>query len=502
MIRRGRFNKKNNAVGMNDMNQDDCYASAYYLYCISELLYQSSDEISDFDDHGSLYIPHIRLFLNLAKHMEKLDDISKFLVKTVDKAEEKGILTRLSQNENTEDEVGNSRTHRLTRYSRDIYFDDSDIPYEYTEDHSIDRNLPSREFKITPLIINLYRCLFAMEDSYNFFARLIANFLLLKEETPNFSMLEAVPSYVKRALNNNRKVAFLGKALNLTKKEVSEESEPFLGCIKTILKENSLLINGKSKMRETVSKSYDTRALNASMNPEKIVRMIRNAQRFSEENQRGAHASENGIRMLFYGLSGTGKTEFARYIAEKLNKKILLKRASDILDKYIGGSEQNIRESFEEADRTGSILLFDEADSFFADRNGAEHNWERIQVNEFLTQMEEFGGILICTTNLKKIMDSAMNRRFHMIVQFKPLNADGIRCMLDRYFHSFSFSDEEIHRLECRSSITPGDFGVLASRMRFMDKESLNTSYIINELCAIQDDKNDSGSSNKIGFAM
>ena len=88
-------------------------------------------------------------------------------------------------------------------------------------------------------------------------------------------------------------------------------------------------------MRETVSKSYDTRALNASMNPEKIVRMIRNAQRFSEENQRGAHASENGIRMLFYGLSGTGKTEFARYIAEKLNKKILLKRASDILDKYL-----------------------------------------------------------------------------------------------------------------------------------------------------------------------
>ena len=165
-----------------------------------------------------LYIPHIRLFLNLAKHMEKLDDISKFLVKTVDKAEEKGILTRLSQNENTEDEVRNSRTHRLARYSRDIYFDDSDIPYEYTEDHSIDRNLPSREFKITPLIINLDRCLFAMEDSYNFFARLIANFLLLKEETPNFSMLEAVPSYVKRALNNNRKVAFLGKALNLTKK--------------------------------------------------------------------------------------------------------------------------------------------------------------------------------------------------------------------------------------------------------------------------------------------
>ena len=47
-------------------------------------------------------------------------------------------------------------------------------------------------------------------------------------------------------------------------------------------------------------------------------------------------------------------------------------------------------------------------------------------MNEILTQMEEFSGILICTTNLKKIMDSAMNRRFHMIVEFKPLEKDGL----------------------------------------------------------------------------
>ena len=202
--------------------------------------------------------------------------------------------------------------------------------------------------------------------------------------------------------------------------------------------------------------------------------------------------------MLFYGVSGTGKTEFARYISERLGSKILLKRASDILSKWVGESEQNIRDAFEEAERTESILLFDEADSFFADRNSAEHSWERTQVNEFLTQMEEFPGILICTTNLKNIMDSAMNRRFHIIVEFKALNETGIRILLKRYFSTLSFDDEQIMQLAGFSSVTPGDFGVLSSRVRFMDSSERNQKYIIDELCRIQEEKD--GGRRRIGF--
>lgn len=274
----------------------------------------------------------------------------------------------------------------------------------------------------------------------------------------------------------------------------------FIDSVQAILKENSLLINGKKRMRENVGKNYDAKALNASMEPEKIVRMVQNAERFSKNNLQNLSGSENGIRMLFYGKSGTGKTEFARYISESLGKKILLKRASDILDRYVGGSEQNIRDAFEEADRTGSILLFDEADSFFASREKAEHSWERTQVNEFLTQMEEFGGIIICTTNLKEIMDSAMNRRFHIIVEFKPLDKTGIRCMLEKYFASYEFSDEEIMSLERKESVTPGDFGALANRMRFMDSTELSPAYITEELCKMQDEKTGESTSRKIGF--
>ncbi|MGN0738989.1 MAG: AAA family ATPase [Treponema sp.] len=192
------------------------------------------------------------------------------------------------------------------------------------------------------------------------------------------------------------------------------KNEELVGCVKSVIKENSLLINGNKRMRENVNPAYDLEVLNASIEPEQIIKMIKNACAYSEENQMTGNA-QSGIRMLFYGLSGTGKTEFARYISQQTGRPLLLKRVSDILDKYVGGSEKNIRDAFEEAERTDSILLFDEADSFFASRENAEHSWERTQVNEFLTQMEEFPGILICTTNLRTIMDAAMNRRFHII---------------------------------------------------------------------------------------
>ena len=282
-----------------------------------------------------------------------------------------------------------------------------------------------------------------------------------------------------------------------TIRSLDDVSENLIPSIKSVLKENALLLNGKSRMRETVGQNYDLSVLNASLNPDLIVKMVKNARAYAQKSGTLGD-SKNGIRMLFYGASGTGKTEFARYIAGQLGSKILLKRVSDILSKWVGESEQNIKDAFEEAERTESILLFDEADSFFADRNSAEHSWERTQVNEFLTQMEEFSGILICTTNLKNIMDSAMNRRFHIISEFKPLTAEGINTLLGRYFGRFKFDEESIHRLERLSSVTPGDFGVLEGRLRFMDKALYSESYIIEELCKIQEEK--SGVHNRIGF--
>ena len=286
-----------------------------------------------------------------------------------------------------------------------------------------------------------------------------------------------------------------------------KDEETLLKKAEIVMKENSLLINGKKKkMRDKVKAEYDPRVLNASMDPIKIVNMVQNAAKFAERNKN----TENGIRMLFYGLSGTGKTELARYIAEQLGKEIIFRRPSDILSPYVGQDEQHIREAFEEAEQNDAILLFDEADTFFYDRNQAQRTWERSLVNEFLTQMEEFTGILICTTNLRNIMDPAMQRRFHILVEFKPMKFDGIKIMTEKYFPSFHLSNKEIEELEDCESVTPGDFGALSSRIRFMNPDDVKSEYILDELKKLQVEKKkqwkDEGytgdSEHKMGFRL
>lgn len=264
--------------------------------------------------------------------------------------------------------------------------------------------------------------------------------------------------------------------------------------VKKVLESNSKLIYGKKKMRDTVRDSYDLSILNTTFPAEEIINMVVNARKNEEEYSNNL----NGIRMLFYGLSGTGKTEFARYIAEKLNKKIILKRPSDILSKWVGENEANIRRAFEQAEATDDILLFDEADTFFADRTNMDHSWERSTVNEFLTQMEEFSGILICTTNLRQIMDPAMQRRFHILTEFKPLDANGIEKLLKRYFKTFDFNQDLLNQITKYDTVTPGDFGQLAGKIRFMSKNYISSEMIVDELCKIQEEKE--GNQKHIGF--
>lgn len=164
-------------------------------------------------------------------------------------------------------------------------------------------------------------------------------------------------------------------------------------------------------------------------------------------------------------------------------------------------AKKNISRAFREAEASGDILLFDEADSFFSDRENAQQSWERNAVNEFLTQMEEFSGILICTTNLKQILDPAINRRFHILCEFKPLNESGIKTLLCRYFFGIDFTEIQIKELSESSPVTPGDFGTLSSRLRSMDEKELMAENITKELFEMQKQKKNSDLyERKIGF--
>jgi SpoVK/Ycf46/Vps4 family AAA+-type ATPase len=134
--------------------------------------------------------------------------------------------------------------------------------------------------------------------------------------------------------------------------------------------------------------------------------------------------ADASVRICSFGPPGTGKTAWARHLAESIGKPLLVKHAADVLDKFLGETEKNTAEIFREAEKTNSVLMLDEVDSFLPDRANASRHWEITQANQFLTAMESFEGILICATNLKDNLDPATMRRFDFKINFGYLETE------------------------------------------------------------------------------
>lgn len=163
------------------------------------------------------------------------------------------------------------------------------------------------------------------------------------------------------------------------------------------------------------------------------------------------------------GPPGTGKSAFARYLAERMQMPVLERRASDLLDRYVGGSERNIADAFAEARDTSAFLVFDEADSLLGARGGATHRWEISQVNEMLTWMENHPLPFACTTNLVDQLDPATTRRFSLKIEFLPLSAEQREACFRRFFKTDPPSE-----LWALDQLTPGDFAVVAKRSKLL----------------------------------
>ena len=127
------------------------------------------------------------------------------------------------------------------------------------------------------------------------------------------------------------------------------------------------------------------------------------------------------ISALFDGEPGTGKTLSAEVLAGELDRPLQRVNVARILDKYVGGTQKNIEAAFQEASRTGSVLLFDEADALFAKRMNVESSQDRhanLEINLLLEWMERFDGVVVLTTNLKHGIDKAFERRIGYKVHF------------------------------------------------------------------------------------
>ena len=183
-----------------------------------------------------------------------------------------------------------------------------------------------------------------------------------------------------------------------------------------------------------------------------------------------AQAAGCGARLCLYGPPGTGKTAFGRWLAERLDKPLLMRRASDLLSMYVGEAEKNIARAFREAEDDGALLLIDEVDSFLQDRRGAQRSWEVTQVNEMLTQMEGFAGVFIASTNLMDGLDAAALRRFDLKVKQDYLRADQSWALLQRHCVQLGLTAPGAKlqaRLARLHQLTPGDFAAVLRQHRF-----------------------------------
>ncbi|MCX9157809.1 AAA family ATPase [Niveibacterium sp. 24ML] len=178
--------------------------------------------------------------------------------------------------------------------------------------------------------------------------------------------------------------------------------------------------------------------------------------------------------MCFYGLPGTGKTAFARHLADALDRPLMVERASDILSPFVGGTEQNIAELFERAQTDDALLLIDEADSFLGDRGQAQHSWEVTQVNELLTQIEEFEGLLVCTTNRFDQMDPASRRRFSHKIRFDPMPPATAWQACREVAAQLGIDAQTLGAIRgdilCMTALTPGDFAVVLKQARHLQE--------------------------------
>ena len=170
--------------------------------------------------------------------------------------------------------------------------------------------------------------------------------------------------------------------------------------------------------------------------------------------------NEGGIPVLFAGPPGTGKTMAAEILASELDLPMYRVDLSQVVNKYIGETEKNLKRIFDAADVADILLLFDEADSIFGKRTEARDAHDRyanLEISYLLERMERFKGMAVLATNRKKDLDEAFLRRLRYVVDFPLPGPEQRRQIWERSIpDSVDASSLDLNMLSSRFAIAGG----------------------------------------------
>lgn len=291
------------------------------------------------------------------------------------------------------------------------------------------------------------------------------------------------------AKHKNLSPAHISRASSVVKR-TSVASSQQENMLVRILESSQRAVSTPMKKESSLGRvPYDSALVNCSRNVDQI--------------RAGIGASQSA-RLLMYGPPGTGKSAWARHLADSLNIELMVRRSSDLLSKWVGGTEKNIANAFSEARDNNALLLIDEVDSLLFQRSDGMRTWEVGQVNEFLTHLESFDGVVACTTNRLDGVDTAALRRFDFKLKFGYMSADQAERMIDLVLESRGKEPGNISFNSCRAlanlkQLSPGDFPISLRRLEISGR-SWGADEFINELVLDNADKPRQGFSRPIGF--
>jgi hypothetical protein len=131
--------------------------------------------------------------------------------------------------------------------------------------------------------------------------------------------------------------------------------------------------------------------------------------------------ADRGVRMLFAGPPGTGKSLAAEVVAAEAATDLLVVDVAAVVSKWIGETEKNLAAIFDVAERTRAVLLLDEADALFGARtrvSDAHDRYANLETAYLLTRLDRFDGLAVLATNLRQNIDAAFVRRMDFVVEF------------------------------------------------------------------------------------